>query len=85
VTKRILTAASLLGALTAIGLAGAWFVKADEAHDDVQTLKQIHVEQNARANEAEARRQAQQDACLEGLISREWCLKKGYEVPQEEE
>jgi len=74
--------AGLIGAVTAIGLAGAWFVQADEAIEDVKTLKEIHVEQNARARESEARRQAQADACRDDLIERQWCLRKGYEVDE---
>lgn len=54
--------------------------------DAVEVLKQIHVEQEARAAREEAdraaKREAQREACAEGLIERKWCARNGFRAPR---
>lgn len=97
-TSKALTYAGTIATLSIVAAVGGWVAGAESEHKRAKSADQVHEEAigalknyvdqlERREADATARREqkeaTQRENCLEGLISKSWCLKQGYEVPSE--
>ena len=85
-TPSIGSVAGTVSALLVLGGVSAWVVRAEDSHQKArlteQAVAELIAEKQERAAKEEAKEEIQREHCRAGNLSREWCLKQGYEVPE---